>query len=143
MRLLRRFARLSGAEQRLLLRAAMLVALVRLALWVVPFRRLWLVTRKSELRPRLNAGASPPERIAWAVAAVSRYIPKATCLTQALAAKMLLQRAGHCASLRIGVAQEDGREFKAHAWVELEGKALVGGTQALNYTVLSTSGVDA
>jgi hypothetical protein len=54
----------------------------------------------------------------------SRYVPKATCLTRAIAAQILLNRAGLPNELHIGVAR--GAAFDAHAWIECEGQVLVG-----------------
>jgi hypothetical protein len=60
-----------------------------------------------------------------AVAAVSRFVPTATCLTQAFAAQMMLARAGHATDLRIGVAKRDGA-LEAHAWLEYQGTVVYG-----------------
>ena len=70
----------------------------------------------------------------WAVQVASRYVPRATCLTQALTAQALLGFGGIPTSVRIGVAKEAGG-FEAHAWVESGGKILMGGTEsAQKYT---------
>lgn len=79
-----------------------------------------------------------PERIAWAVQAASRYVPDAACLVQALAAQVLLARNGYQSDLRIGVALEQG-VLQAHAWVESQGKVLIGGGPVLDHlTPLAT-----
>ena len=78
------------------------------------------------------------ERIGWAVALVSRWVPKATCLTQAFAAQILLTRQGYPASLRIGVAKGEGGQFEAHAWVETQGRVVLGGPQLARFTPLPT-----
>jgi hypothetical protein len=57
----------------------------------------------------------------------SRYVPCATCLVQAFTAQILLGRNGHAGEVHIGVALDDKQGFRAHAWVESEGKVLVGG----------------
>jgi hypothetical protein len=41
-----------------------------------------------------------------------------------MALQSLLLRAGHPASLRIGVAKDAAGGLEAHAWVECEGKTL-------------------
>jgi hypothetical protein len=63
--------------------------------------------------------------VAWAVEATARRVPEASCLTQALAADVMLRRAGATPQVRIGVAK-DRQEFEAHAWLELDGRVLVG-----------------
>lgn len=82
------------------------------------------------------------EQICRAVRRVSRYIPSASCLTQALAAKILLRRSGHEAKLRIGVAKGAAGDFQAHAWVEVAGRSVIGGSdsQLRRYTGLPEFG---
>jgi len=69
------------------------------------------------------------ERAAWAANAVGyRFLPERPCLTQALVLQYLLFRQGDEASqLCIGVTKHEG-ELKAHAWVERNGRVLIGGT---------------
>lgn len=71
--------------------------------------------------------AVQPERIAWAVRAASRYVPDAACLTQALATQVLLARNGYPSNLRIGVTFGEQKSLHAHAWVEVQGRVLIGG----------------
>jgi len=77
--------------------------------------------------------------IIWAVKASSRFVPCATCLTQAMAARMLLSIYGHKADLRIGVLREDD-DLKAHAWLEKDGRVLIGGP-VCNYQALKMEGL--
>jgi hypothetical protein len=66
-------------------------------------------------------------RIAWAVEVASLYVPKTTCLVKAFAAHELLAREGLPVDLRIGVTKSGGTRFQAHAWVETQGKVVIGG----------------
>jgi len=66
------------------------------------------------------------EQIAWAVGVASRYVPAANCLTQALAATRMLERAGYDASLQIGVSRSESGPLDAHAWVDCEGRTVIG-----------------
>jgi hypothetical protein len=70
------------------------------------------------------AKAVSVDRLERAVRVASRVVPRATCLTQALALNHLLSRNGYTSIVRIGVAKEDGR-FAAHAWVECGGTPLL------------------
>ena len=84
---------------------------------------------------RLNA----VNRIAWAVRAASRLVPRTTCLPQAMAATTLLRRAGFAADLRLGVAKDNKRTLNAHAWVEIDGEVVFGGADSqLRYRPLLT-----
>jgi hypothetical protein len=70
------------------------------------------------------------DSIAWAVTVASRYVPAATCLTQALAVQGLLAGRGHPACLCIGLARSAAGRFQAHAWVECAGRVVIGGAEA-------------
>lgn len=78
--------------------------------------------------------------LAWSVGNASRIVPKATCLTQACALQIMLARRGIDAVLRIGVM--NGAAFGAHAWLEHDGRVLVGGTteSLAQYARLATFG---
>ena len=62
----------------------------------------------------------------------SRYVPRATCLVQALATQILLGRHGHAGQVHIGVALDEKLGFRAHAWVESQGEVLIGGSEELD-----------
>lgn len=107
---------------RLLGSAFVTVARVRIALWVLPWRRLG-----SSIAIARNVTPTPPspERLDWTVRVASRAVPYATCLTQAVALQRLLARHGYRSTVLVGVCSRDGR-FLAHAWVECEGQTLLG-----------------
>jgi transglutaminase superfamily protein len=132
-----RFARLSSSERALFLHTALLVLAIRVGLLVLPVRavRRRLVIRTDDKSAALNHSV---ERIVWAVTAASRYVPGATCLTQALAAQRLLGRSGHHASIQIGVTKDDQLGFQAHAWVICGTQVVIGGPDVNRYTVLHT-----
>jgi len=71
--------------------------------------------------------------VVWSVSVASRYVPKATCLVQALAMKALLDKEGHPANLQIGVMKDEGGKFQAHAWVESQDRILNGGSEVATY----------
>lgn len=133
----RRFARLSSSERALFLHAALLVVAIRVGLLVLPVSA---VRRRLGARTDYKSAAlnHSVERIAWAVTAASRYVPGATCLTQALAAQWLLGRSGHHASVRIGVRKDDQFGFQAHAWVICGEQVVVGEPEVNQYAPLLT-----
>jgi hypothetical protein len=128
MRGLRTFIRLQSGERELVLRALLLVAAIRVALWVLTFQRLQRVIESwnswGHLRNDLPIG-----RLVWAVRAASRRIPAASCLAQSLALHCLLTRAGHPSEVRIGVTKDREGGFGAHAWVECAGQPLLSGPE--------------
>jgi hypothetical protein len=123
------FLRLPGHERRLLLITFALVAALRLGLSTLPFRTLHsLVERLACPNAAAHHSRRPAlEGIAWSIAVAVSYLPAATCLTQALAARLLLSRYGYPSVLRIGVARDPSGAFHAHAWVESAGQVIVGG----------------
>jgi hypothetical protein len=126
----RRFAALSSGERALLVRAAAAVVAARLALILFPFRALCGHAQPvARAAPRSLARCSA-ERLAWAVRAAALRVPRATCLTQALALQWLLARAGLRATIHVGVARNDRRGFESHAWVQYCGRVVIGGDEA-------------
>ena len=141
MRSLRRFLRLRTTEKWFLIKTALLLEAIKLAMWLLPFRVLRsLAERAGKIPVRLRrADHFSARTIGWAVEALSRNTPgEKTCLAQALAAQVLLVRRGHPALLHIGVLRDDKGAFQAHAWVECEGEVVVGGHQLERYTLLTT-----
>jgi transglutaminase superfamily protein len=125
---------LSSADRGLLLGSALLLIAIRLGLWLLPFRILLRLLPASQRREEEQLSIA---RAAWSVRVMSRYVPAASCLTQALAMLVLLNRFGHSSELRIGVVKNDADRLKAHAWVECEGKIVIGSRMDLSrYTVL-------
>lgn len=122
-------SRRSRREWGLFLRALGLVWMVRLALWALPFQRVRRLTSRLS-----RAGASRPvdetvsvKTLTWAVRAASRWVPAASCLTQALVAQIMLANRGLPHALHIGVARGERGTFEAHAWIESEGRVVLGG----------------
>lgn len=133
MRILRRFAAYSPLERRLVLKAWLALAAVRVLIWVVPYR--WIEARL--LKPHAVTPGAPPADIALAVTRASTLIPRATCLVQAVAGGWLIGRAGGTSVIRFGVAKDqDTSRFKAHAWLEHDGRILIGGGTAADYATL-------
>lgn len=134
-----KFLRLPPADQRLLVTAVLTQAAIRLAAAMLPYRMVrGLVDRLA--RPSPHRHPTPtfsPERIAWAVATGSRLVPGAACLTQALAARLLLERRGYPARVRVGISRTEGAELLAHAWLESDGRIVLGGTDLTQYTPLA------
>lgn len=135
MRRLRRLWRLPAAERSLFVQAGLLVLAVRLGLWLLPFRTVLRCVR--QLLPAngtvdMVADPTITNRVARAVAVTSRHIPAASCLTQALATQVLLRRRRQPAVLQIGVARNPAGRFMAHAWIESQGRIVIGNLPNLN-----------
>jgi hypothetical protein len=129
-RLVSKLSALSGRQLALLVEAVVLVGAVRVGLVVLPFRRLQRWLGRSSLRP--GRAASPDsayrKQVIWAVrAAGRRLLGDKPCLAEALAAQWLLNRDGYPTDLQIGVTKGEDGQLLAHAWLEKEGKTVIGG----------------
>lgn len=141
MRGLRKFLRLPSAKRRLLVRAAFLLGTIRLGLWLLPFQTLrhLLVRLSSSSITSHDPERSSKESVVWAVETAGRHLTRAaTCLTLALTVQVLLLRRGYPAIVHIGAVKMDGEQFLAHAWVESEGQAVIGGHELERYTHLAS-----
>ena len=134
----RKLQRLPSPKRRLLVAATLLMLAMKLALTLLPYRKLsGLIDRLGRaVSPLGHTPAASPERIAWAVARASCFVPKATCLTQALAAKVLLERSGHPAQVRVGFGRSEDARLVGHAWVESDGQVVLGGFDLSRYAPL-------
>jgi hypothetical protein len=133
LRALSELRRLSPTDRRLHLRAAATVVAAKLALAVVRYRRVgpW-VERRAIPRRRPVSVAFRPEEVGRAVSRAGRAAPfDASCLVQALATRWILGRSGFDARLRLGAARDPAGAMSAHAWVECEGRVVVGGENSL------------
>ena len=139
MRRLRKFLYLSLEDKILFFKTMVLVGVFRIGLLIVPLKLIQQfsdsVTPKSS-KPKTNIISS--EKISWCVKTVGNYIfgPK-SCLPLALAAEVLLKENGYPAIINIGVYKGDEIKLEGHAWVESEGKIIVGEETMQYYTPLS------
>lgn len=124
-----------------LARALPTVAVVRAALWLLPYDRWTRVVRAIRRRAdgSVARGASV-EDVTWGVRRASRFVPGATCLTRALSAQVLLSHAGHASELRIGVRREADGALHAHAWLEGKDGILIGGRERDDFATLFEDG---
>jgi hypothetical protein len=132
----RRAAALPLASWRALGRVVPTVVAVRLALWALPYRTVLRV-----FEPPTRPGPTRSAAYALATLQVADWVGRTTlgdrpCLTQAIAARWLLGRAGFPAELKLG-ARRDAGQFLAHAWLEIDGRVVLGGAASpTTYTAL-------
>ena len=104
--------------------AFIVLALVRFGL-----TSLSLSTLRARLPWKLVTGPAPPamcDRCCWALTRASRWVPGATCLTQALAGQWMLNRLGYASTVVIGVQPEAKKGLHAHAWLKSGARLIVG-----------------
>lgn len=116
---LRRYLALPPSRRMLLLWAAWWLGVARLALLLLPFRRLvrWLARAEDDAGAAM---ASEPIAlcISWAVTVAARHVPwRSDCFPQAIAAMIMLRRRGVSSRLHIGVTKGGRNGLHGHAWL--------------------------
>lgn len=134
MRLLRGVSRLFklDRERRVYLRRALwFLILSRLAFALLPTRRILDRLQRGVAEKRRPLDPVDPRLVAWAVDAIAREVPwRSDCLIQAMAAALWLHRCGRQPRLHLGVRPSGQGSLEAHAWLSLDGKTIIGSTEA-------------
>lgn len=127
---------LPRSERALLIEASLRLLQAWAMLRLCPFCKVVATLQRAHAPDGLPA--ADIGRVRWAVETAARHLPLSlTCLPQAFAASWMLQDLGGKPALHYGVAKSaDG--FEAHAWVELDGRPVVGHRQARAFTLLAT-----
>ncbi len=127
------FWRLSRLDRAYSLKIAIYLTFFWFALKMVPFNKfIRLYEYILRNKKSTNYKISRVQEITQMIKTVSRYlIFDSTCLIQALATKLLL-RFDKNIVLIIGVCLKNG--FEAHAWIEKDGKYIMGDEAVENFT---------
>ena len=132
---LERIARTGWAERVALAEAVVAIAAASLAIRLLPFRT---VSRLASLEAAPLKPSPDVERLRWAVRASAPLLPwKALCFQSGLALHWMLRRRGLVSHLHYGVDQGPARGLTAHVWVSLDGRILIGETEAANHACLA------
>ena len=119
-----RFFKLSNNKKSLFIKSFILVIFIRILLTLLSFSNVKKISKRFS-RPNNNQKNNLSiEDIVSSIHVVSTYVPRATCLTQAITAQILLYRHNHPSKLKIGVMKKD--DFEAHAWLEINNKIVLG-----------------
>jgi len=112
--------RLRREDKAIWAEAAILLCLVRAALWIVPFKTLrrFAVREMPAAHSQLEDVNGVRALCTGAVRSLARFVPRATCLTQSLVVLIMLRRRSDPVVLQIGVAKGENGRLKAHAWIE-------------------------
>jgi hypothetical protein len=123
-------------DRRMVLRTLALLWRVQFSLWFSPAFALESYHRV--IVNRASVHHAPIYQLLWAVQTASRFLPKATTLTEALAGKVLLARYGYDSKLHVGVLKA-GEALEGHAWLTQGGDVVLGELEDLTlYRPLST-----
>jgi hypothetical protein len=130
-RRIKQFSQLPGPEKQILFLAWQRAWQVRLSLWFYSYKQ-----TRSRIEDQFIANEKKAKntvsaaRIAYLVIAASKWVVSSTCLSRALVGEWMLKEAGFDPSLHIGVKKGEEKDFEAHAWLEIDGEKLIGGTAA-------------
>jgi hypothetical protein len=139
---LQRNVRRANGHKGLLLEALAALAMARVAMAFLPFRRIaaWLGTPgaegPSDFTPEEIQAA---KEIGWAVSVLGRRVPwDGRCLAQALAAVGMLRRRKQEGTLSFGVCEGESVGFEAHAWLRLGSCIITGGPGQERFKICTT-----
>lgn len=109
-----------------------------LAIRWLPFRRVMALADWAGTRPTPEDTAPRVRRVRWAVERWANIAPwRAVCFQRGLAAHWMLRRRGIPSFLHYGIDGRAESGISAHVWVVLDGKPLLGGSEAARHTCVS------
>lgn len=138
---LRRLARLSRDNRRVLVDAFLTLTAASLAIRLLPFKRTVEMMQGSGGRPVPDFAMA--ERLTaqcrWAVTWWANRVPwRAVCFQRGLALHLMLRRRGIPSTLHYGVAQDGPKGLRAHVWISSEGRPVLGVEEAAGFACLAT-----
>ena len=133
---LQRLSRLSGQDVVVAVEAVAIAIPLEIALRCLRLDTLVARLGKASRVERSGADTLDVERAARLVEAVASFYPlKATCLKKSLVLFRILRRRGIPVEFRLGVSKLHG-DFTSHAWLECQGRVLLGQGITDRYTLL-------
>jgi hypothetical protein len=129
-------------RKRLLWEALFSLALARIAMACLPFRRIaaWMGAPGAQTPDAASQETTRiAEEIGWAVSALGPRVPwDGRCLAQALAANFMLRRRGLEGTISFGVNKDESGELIAHAWLRFGSSYVTGGAGDKTFSILTT-----
>jgi len=133
-------ARRSSADLLLATEALLLLGVFRVALALVPVRRIIAAISHKKAAASLDADGhaqATARRVKWAVSAAARHSPvEFVCFPQALAGYTMLRRRHVPGTLVYGVARSMDGELQAHTWLMVGDRMVLGGEAAKDFTAI-------
>ena len=125
MMIIHKFLNLNNSEKIIIFKALVLLGIVRILLWILPFSIMKRFINRFDIISDRNTSKFSKEKLIWAIQTMSIYIPKTNCLTLALGAKILLYMYNYSSNIQIGVSRTDFK-LEAHAWLESDNVIILG-----------------
>jgi Uncharacterised nucleotidyltransferase/Transglutaminase-like superfamily len=137
----RRMKQLPPRDLAIAIEALCLLTFFRVALILVPVQKLtgWMINPdEARAAATQETAAQTLRRVEWSIDAVVRHVPLSfVCFPQCLAAYFMLRRRHVASKLFYGVTR-DANQLKAHTWVKVGDRTVVGGDVESRFTVLTT-----
>jgi len=129
-----------GTTNRLLLAEALpALVLASLAVKLVPFRRVAALASRPVRRRAVAADPAYLRKMRWAVEAWGKRAPwRAVCFQRGLALHWMLRRRGIASILHYGVAKDGEAGLRAHVWVSVDGRDVIGGEEATGFAQVAS-----
>ena len=138
-----RFFKLKSGR-RLLLEAVFWLGISRLAILLIPFRRIaphlgrHMLESTDSITPDQQTHL---RQLADTIRRAARNLPwECKCLAQAMAGKAMLSRQGIPSTLYLGLAKDPQNALQAHAWLRAGGLIVTGGRGCERYVVVAYFG---
>lgn len=125
----------------MLLEALILTGIVRFSILFIPFNK--LARRIGKYKDESTDQVSDREKyiinnVAWAVAVISKRTPwQSKCLVKALTAQIMLKQRKISSTLYLGVAKDEQKKLKAHAWLRCGMDIITGDSERSGFTVVA------
>ena len=133
-----RLARIGRGKRVLLAEAAALLAIASFAVRCLPFRRavrLGVVP----VAAKLPDSSTTLDDVVWSIEAVGRRAPfRAVCIEQGIAGQRMLRRRGWPAVLHYGIAMAGGAVLKAHVWLAVGDRVVLGARNMPDFRCVAT-----
>lgn len=140
MGIISNFIKLPPRDKLVAIEALFWVIVIRLMVWIFPFKFVQKSVQKiaNYFLSSDNVHIVSISSLRVIIVVVSRYVPRATCLVQAMAGYILFSKYGYTTSIKIGVLDQNG-EFEAHAWLENGNSVVLGESEKDFKTIMDIS----
>jgi hypothetical protein len=136
-----RWRTLPASRRWLLVEAFATLLAARSSLVLLPVRWIFRWLESPPRHPAASDASETVEEIRWAVLTVARYGPLSfVCFPQALAAHAMLRRRGIRSIMHYGVRRSADRQMRAHTWLEVDHRMLLGGESAMLFAPIHSTG---
>jgi hypothetical protein len=139
-----RWRTLPAGRRWLLAEAFATLLAARCSLVLLPVRWIFRWLESPPHNPAVPDRSETVEDIRWAVLTVARYGTLSfVCFPQALAAHAMLRRRGIRSIMHYGVRRSADRRMRAHTWLEVDHRMLLGGESAMLFAPIHSTGAGA